>query len=221
MDTLKIIHLGRRNGCQIAVLALAAWCTLYIMILTPLRQQRSIAAQRASGLGAVGYEPLSLWRQGYGLNQGIAPVATRHRNWIVASQTAGWTSEGKAIREQALDDSNRYVTRSAALELEVKSPAETAEKIRALAERVGGYLVSSEVGDDRYTSGGTISVRVPAGRYEEARAELKKLALRVENDRVEANDVTKDYVDREARLRNLQAEELQFLAILKRAASVK
>src|SRR5262249_9726725 len=56
---------------------------------------------------------------------------------------------------------------------------------------------------------------------EEARAEIRKLGLRVENDRIEAQDVTRDYVDREARLRSLHAQEEQYLAILKHATTVK
>lgn len=84
-----------------------------------------------------------------------------------------------------------------------------------------GYLVLSEIGNDQYAPGGTITFRVPVLRFEEMRAELKKLAARVESEKAEASDVTKDYVDKGARLRNLQAQEAQYLTILKRAVTVK
>ena len=58
------------------------------------------------------------------------------------------------------------------------------------------------------------------GLIEEARSEIRKLGLRVEADRLEAQDVTKDYADREARLRNLRAQEAQYLGILKQADSI-
>jgi len=47
------------------------------------------------------------------------------------------------------------------------------------------------------------------------------LGLRVESERVEAQDVTKQYVDQEAGLRNLRAEEKQYLVILSQARTVK
>lgn len=51
--------------------------------------------------------------------------------------------------------------------------------------------------------------------------DFRKLALRVENERIEAEDVTRNYIDREARLRNLRAQERQYLGILKLATTVK
>src|SRR5690348_17177408 len=61
----------------------------------------------------------------------------------------------------------------------------------------------------------------PAGRFERARAEILKLGLRVENERMEAQDVTRQYVDQAANLRNLRAEEAQYLMILKQSRTVK
>jgi Domain of unknown function (DUF4349) len=43
----------------------------------------------------------------------------------------------------------------------------------------------------------------------------------VESEKVEAQDVTRQYVDQDANLRNLRAEEAQYLSILKQAHTVK
>jgi hypothetical protein len=43
----------------------------------------------------------------------------------------------------------------------------------------------------------------------------------VESEKTDAQDVTRQYVDMEARLRNLRAEEAQYLAILKSAYKVE
>jgi Domain of unknown function (DUF4349) len=45
--------------------------------------------------------------------------------------------------------------------------------------------------------------------------------LRVESEKLEAQDVTRQYVDQAARLRNLLAQEAQYLGILKQAKAVK
>src|SRR5262249_42510137 len=110
--------------------------------------------------------------------------------------------------------------RTGAMDLIVKNPAEAAEKIRRLAESAGGFLVNSQVSGADAASTAEVVIRVPVARFEEIRAEIRKLGLRVESDRLEVQDVTKDYVDREARLRNLRAQEQQYLAILKRATTV-
>jgi len=114
----------------------------------------------------------------------------------------------------------RKIIRTSSLEMVVQRPAEAAEKIAALAESLGGYIEASNGGGQDATSG-TLSVRVPADRFEQARAEIRKLGLRVETEKVDAKDVTRQYVDQDAGLRNLRAEESQYLTILKQATTVK
>jgi len=117
-------------------------------------------------------------------------------------------------------DSSRKVAFTSAFDLIVVKPSEAAEKIRALGERLGGYQVTSQIGGSEidYAS---VTVRVPVTRAEEAKAEIRKLATRVDSEKTEAEDVTKQWVDTDAQLRNLRATEQQYLQILKRATSVK
>jgi Domain of unknown function (DUF4349) len=116
---------------------------------------------------------------------------------------------------------DRKMVRTSSMALIVQNPAEVSEKIRALAEGMGGYLVSSEVTGGRDATKGSLTIRVPAARYEEARAAIRKLGVRIESEKVEAQDMTRQYVDDEAGLRNLRAAETQYLAILKQARTVK
>jgi hypothetical protein len=115
---------------------------------------------------------------------------------------------------------DRKIIRTSSLELIVQRPAEVAEKITALAESMGGYLVSSE-GGGQNAAAGTLTIRVPSAQFEAARAEIRKLGLRVESEKIEAQDVTRQYVDQDANIRNLRAEEAQYLSILKQAGTVK
>lgn len=114
----------------------------------------------------------------------------------------------------------RRIIRTGSLELVVQHPADAADKISAIAENLGGYVESSEGGGQNATSG-MLTIRVPANRFELARAEIRKLGLRVETEKLDAQDVTQRYVDQDATLRNLKAEEAQYLTILKQAGSVK
>jgi uncharacterized protein DUF4349 len=114
----------------------------------------------------------------------------------------------------------RKIIRTTSMSVVVEHPADVAEKITALAESLGGYLVAADGGGQDATYG-TLTIRVPAERFEQARAEIRKLGVRVESEKVEAQDVTRQYVDQDANIRNLRAEEAGYLAILKQANTVK
>ena len=51
--------------------------------------------------------------------------------------------------------------------------------------------------------------------------EVKSVATTVDREGVEVRDVTREYIDLDARLRTAQAEEAQYLQILKRATTIK
>jgi Domain of unknown function (DUF4349) len=114
----------------------------------------------------------------------------------------------------------RKIIRTSSMEMVVQHPADVKDKIAAMAESWGGYLESSEGGGQNATAG-TLTIRVPAARFEEARVAIRKLGLRVQSEKVDAQDVTRQYVDLDANIRNLRAEEAQYLAILKQAGTVK
>jgi hypothetical protein len=142
---------------------------------------------------------------------------------------AGPAAQADAVKSEAAKDLSagitaaavdRKIIRTSSLEMVVQHPADTAEKITAVAEGMGGYLETASGGGQNATSG-TLTIRVPAARLQEARAEIRKLGLRVESEKVDAQDVTRQYVDQDARIRNLRAEEVQLLTILKQAATVR
>jgi hypothetical protein len=139
----------------------------------------------------------------------LAPIASRAETEKSAAVTPGLDAS-----------STQKMIRTSQLEMVVQHPAQVMDRIMALAEMEGGYLESSQGGGQDAASG-SLTIRVPAARFEEARAEIRKLGLRVENETITAQDVTRQYVDQEANLRNLRAEEAQYLTILKQANTVK
>lgn len=115
---------------------------------------------------------------------------------------------------------DRKIVRTDALELTVQDPAGSAEKIRFIAESMGGYLESAQIGGTKEAPFASITIRVPVAQFEAAKAGIRKLAARVDNETIGAQDVTRQYVDMEARIRNLRAEEAQYLTIMKSAYKV-
>ena len=109
--------------------------------------------------------------------------------------------------------------------LEADAPAEAQNKIVAIADGAGGFVVeSTQSGGDKKTAAvDTVSmtVRVPAAKFEEALDQIRKTANRTIVETVKGQDVTEEFIDIEARLKTQKALEEQFLEIMKRASSVE
>jgi hypothetical protein len=89
-----------------------------------------------------------------------------------------------------------------------------------LATDNGGYVVSSEVQGDKRRSG-RIVIRVPAGRFDSTLSDVAGLGNgKVTNRAVSGQDVTPEYIDLNARLTNLQAQEKVLLRLMSEAATV-
>jgi Domain of unknown function (DUF4349) len=227
----KSLHEESPKWFKAAALAVAGVAALYVGALQPLQRAREIEQQRASGLAANGsmqsyqddaFDHLTSSRNPeiVGGFIGAIPRSVRQDKSVQLASLAQ-SAAPPPPASTAPDDSDRKLVRSDSLDLVVKHPAETAEQIRQLATRLGGFLVTSEVSGDPHLPSASLTIRVPAAQFEQARAEIRKLGLHVESERVEAQDVTRQYVDQQAHLRNLRAEEQQYLLILKRANTVK
>lgn len=116
---------------------------------------------------------------------------------------------------------DRKVIRNGSLDLVVDTPSATIEQISAIAHRYNGYVVSSELTGRRENQRGCITIRVPAAQFDAAREETKKLAKQVETEHTSADDITMQYAEKEATLRNYRAEEASYLEIMKRSGSIK
>jgi hypothetical protein len=114
----------------------------------------------------------------------------------------------------------RKIVRNGSLELLVNDVGQSIDKIGSIVTGAGGFIEKST----QTNSGGhsaSVTVRVPAAHLDQAIVQIKALATNVDRESVEVRDVTREYIDLDARLRNAQAEEAQFLQILKRATTIK
>jgi len=62
---------------------------------------------------------------------------------------------------------------------------------------------------------------VPDDEFEPALSELRDLAVRVTSESTDSKDVTEEYIDLKSRLKNAEATESQYLALLKKAEDVE
>lgn len=115
----------------------------------------------------------------------------------------------------------RMIVRSGTMNLKVKDVAEALEQVEEIAESLGGHVVSSSLHGGEKVKTATISVRVPAEQYDDAMESLRDLAVEVILESTRAKDVTEEYTDNESQLRNLEATEERYLALLNEAATIE
>jgi len=106
----------------------------------------------------------------------------------------------------------RQVVYTASLEIVVANVPRAVAVAQALAGRMGGYVQRRTIQ--------SVILRVPAGRFSQALAELERSGTVTSRD-VRALDVTEDYVDLSTRLRNYRALLARLEAMLPKAGSVK
>jgi hypothetical protein len=98
---------------------------------------------------------------------------------------------------------------------------ETVDEARSIAAGLGGFVVSSSAsqGSGERLVRGTLVLRIPAKSYADAMKSLAGLG-RVEGRQENGQDVSQEYVDLRARIRQLQAVESQLLQLLDRTDTV-
>jgi hypothetical protein len=78
----------------------------------------------------------------------------------------------------------------------------------------GGYVADSNQWYSDEQLYANLTVRIPTESLEAFLEELEDLVIRVESQNVSSDDVTEEYVDLQARLRNLEATEEELRALL-------
>ena len=127
------------------------------------------------------------------------------------------------LASQAFD---RKIIRNANLTVEVTSPGDSQRKVVSIAESHQGFVVTSEStqrpSEDRNKPEITINlvVRVPASQFNSVMEEIRAVGARVVQEKVTGQDVTEEFMDLDARIKNQKALEAQFLEIMKRAGKV-
>lgn len=128
---------------------------------------------------------------------------------------AGGVASPAAPAPTAPRPSARKLIKTIEMAIEVRKPEEVSTALQALSERLGGYV--SGVGANRLPDGAmqvALTLRIPVEKLDAARAEVKKLAVKVLSEQMHTEDVTDQLVDLDARLKTLRATEAELQALL-------
>ncbi len=136
---------------------------------------------------------------------------------------------GLSLPQQA----DRKIIRTATLELAVEDISAAVQEVENVALAAGGFVSRSsvfieepsELGEEddfapRRTQTATVTIRVPAEVYGSVMSQLRGVAEEVRSEISEASEVTEEYTDLQARLRNLEATEVSYLELLTKAVDI-
>ncbi|MEO8638715.1 MAG: DUF4349 domain-containing protein [Chloroflexota bacterium] len=123
--------------------------------------------------------------------------------------------DGKGLANLA----DQKIIKTGEISIEVPDVTRALARVRAMAVQLGGYVGGSQAGTRDEPA--TLTLRIPADRFEDALARLHELDGDVVVEATSEQDVTSAVVDLEARIANLQASETQYRTLLGQAVKVE
>lgn len=135
-----------------------------------------------------------------------------------------------AAEANNFQDQKRMIQKSASINIQVMDPLDAADKLTALTEEMGGFVVSSSSTQERYSGDiylprVNLTIRVPSERLNETIEFIENLtgdtSKYVSNKRVYGVDITADFVDTSSRLTSLEKTRDKLYEILDSAQNAE
>jgi hypothetical protein len=127
-----------------------------------------------------------------------APAAEEPDQYVRA------TAPANAPSGAPLPQPDRKIIKNAAIALEVQDVSSALNQVTLLSSQYGGYVVSSRSWYVQDYPHAAYSFAVPVERFEEVLEQVRRLG-KVLDEKTSGQDVTDQYVDLEARIRNQEA----------------
>ncbi|MBN1304806.1 MAG: DUF4349 domain-containing protein [Anaerolineales bacterium] len=158
-------------------------------------------------------------------SQGIGSAAPDMMVAEAPMEMQAMTDEVRESNNSYTDEAvltQRMVIQNADLSIVAVDPQEKMAAIVKLAEKLDGWVVSSNQYQSYTHSGnpvpeGNITIRVPADKMNQALDQIKADAVEVISENRSGEDVTKEYIDLKSRLKNLEAAEGELTEIMENA----
>lgn len=160
-----------------------------------------------------------LWNN-EGMQTGILPETSSDKGFGESEIGSENSLFGETSAETSAETSSRLIIKSGELSIVVSDITKSVKSIIQYAEDQEGWIVQSDIQDDETAPRGSVTVRVPAEKFDDAMAYVREIATEVSYEKSQGDDVTEEYVDLESELKNLEATEQQFLKIMEKAENV-
>lgn len=141
-----------------------------------------------------------------------------------AATAAAYEISNSSGELTVIQNTNRMIVKNADVKLTVKDTDIAIDRTTQIVGDSGGYIVSSRVWYQDYYGNNlkyaSISIGVPVDEFEKVLSKLRGLAIKVEDETASGDDVTKQYVDLQSQLTNLEATRARIQDFLKDAKTV-
>ncbi len=151
-----------------------------------------------------------------GATEGVAPAPTK------APAPAVPSKEVQADQASAATTSvsDRLIIKTATISLIITDTQEAIGTVTALATGAGGFVLNTNTYHEGEQLLATMVIKVPVEKFEDTLAQLRQMAFKVDAESTSGQDVSEEYADLEAQLRNLKATEEQLLTFLDKTQNV-
>lgn len=134
---------------------------------------------------------------------------------IISPEPGGYGSVAVDVPSE-----NRLIIKTGGLSLLVSDVPQGIAQVESYAIGNKGFVVSSNIEKLDLGFTGWVTIRVPAESFEAAMGALRSYG-EVQSQNVTGQDVTEEFVDIQAQIRNLKATEEQFLNIMRQAVKIE
>jgi hypothetical protein len=157
--------------------------------------------------------------QGTGGDAGGEPAASEAAGEPGSDAATGDEGGGPPAEEGFAAPIEQRIIKTGEVSVEVTDVDAAVGRVRALALELGGYVGGSQAGSSDESA--TLTLRVPAAAFDEALEGLRGLEGEVVAEATRESDVTRQIIDLEARIANLEASEASYRALVERAERVE
>lgn len=120
----------------------------------------------------------------------------------------------------AVEKSPQKIIKTADISFEVKNYKDTRTAVMNLTKNLGGYIGNENQINNNYQIENSMTIRVKSENFDKLVDGILAQAVKIDNKTINAEDVTSEFVDAEARLKSKKEAEEQFAQILKKANSI-
>ncbi|MBR9923163.1 MAG: DUF4349 domain-containing protein [Bacteroidetes bacterium] len=126
--------------------------------------------------------------------------------------------EAQQVQQEDLPDIPRKVIKTANYRIQVDNLRESINRIERLVESHNGYITSQEESSSNYELDASMTIRVPAEKFDQLLEALGGEAVYTNYKRIEAKDVTEEFIDIQTRLKTKREVRDRYVDILRNKA---
>lgn len=175
-------------------------------------------AYKSGADGAVAPYPTAAAATTAAAAYGAAPAAGNSASKPASSGSSASTGGTYNIGDSLQSD--RMVIRNASLSVQADDVEKFLSDVRALATDQSGSVMQASTSTRDNKVYANLTIQVPSQAFDTTISRIRKLAFKVDSENTTSQDVTEEFVDTDAQVRNLKATEAAYLDLLKKATNV-